>query len=541
MSPSRAPSPLHLFLADEHGPALPEGLDANSLDRAPQPEGARRVLHLWSEEGTNDLAKQRWAVIYPRDRADLLDAIGPLLRRRAQQQGVDPLRFALAPDDDGAALRRELYDGRLAIADQPRYLLILGDLDQVSAEVQLRLGSTAAVGRLAFDRPEDYRSYAEKVVAWEERAQTGAPRLLLYGAYDPYDGAMRAGEADLLVEVDRLAGASGVPVSSFGRTLQSSQEGLRALLASAEAEAPTLLLTVSHGLGSGRWSPDERRARHGALRIDRALALEAEHLRERPFLPGGLWACFACFSAGTPTRSRFDLWLKDLAAQGAMGGAPNVLATLSTDRPFVAALPRAALANPQGPLGVLGHVDLAWGWSFRDEARGGETRAVRFASLLDSAARGDRFGLGLGPLARARIGAGHMLAEYAEKAQQGALTPEDLRARGHDWMTWHDLGAWILLGDPAARLPLPAPRALSWADLLPQPVPSPSPAHPAPVRATPADPDAVTLERLVLAKLAGEPDARARAEAAGVSWTELRRLEQIYTDAGRRALEAARR
>ena len=202
-----------------------------------------------------------------------------------------------------------------------------------------------------------------------------------------------------------------------------------------------------------------------------------------------------------------------------------MLGTLSTDRPFVSALAKAALANPRGPLGVLGHIDLAWGWSFRDEEAGGASRARRFANLLASAATGDRLGLGLGPIGRAQRGVGHKLVEYAEHQQRGPLRPDELRSRGHDWMTWHDLGAWVLLGDPAARLALPARQAPSFESLLGLPLPSPAPSKPA------ADLD--TLVALVLAKLAGEPDARVRAEAAGLSWTELRRLEQAFVAAGR--------
>ncbi len=529
---------LHLLLADDAGPALPDGADAALLDRATLPEGTKKVTHLFDEDRTNDLAAQRWAVVYPEGRPELLDLIGPLMSLREQQQRAKPLVRALGPEDDGRALYQELYDGKLPYAEQPRYVLLLGDLDEIAAEVQIRLGGAGAIGRLAFDRPEDYRAYADKAVAWDGRELGPSPRTLLYGAYDPYDGAMRAGEDDLLSAVQAdLESRSPRAQMSFGRKQQTPVDGLRALLASATEASPSVLLTVTHGLGSARWGEEERRKRQGALRITSGVALEAELVRDRPFLPGGLWALFACFGAGTPHHSRFDLWLRDLVSSGALSGAPNVLGTLAAGRPFVSALPKAALANPEGPLGVLGHIDLAWGWSFRDEAGGGESRAMRFAGLLTSAANGDRFGLGTGPIGRALRGAGHKLAEYTEKEKLGTLTPEDRKTRGHDWMTWHDLGAWILLGDPAARLPLTRARAPTTAELLGFPFPAPpSPAASSAAPSQTSGPDVLTLESLVLAKLAGEADVRARAEAMGVSWPTLRRMEQAYTEAGRKAL-----
>ncbi len=536
-------SQLHLLLADEDRPLLPEGAAQDLLGRATPVEAERRkdVDHLYSEDNTNDLAEQRWAIVYPKARPELLDLIGPLRALRESQQRAKVLTWALGPEEDGRALYREIYDGKLKRAEQPRYVLILGDLDEIQLSVQLRLAGAGAIGRLAFDRPEDYRAYADKAVSWDGREQGPEARTLLYGAYDAYDGAMHAGEQDLLAEVERGAPGS---VQSFGRMRQAPLDGMRDLLQIAAEERPTVLLSVTHGLGSGRWSPEERRRRQGAMRLQSGVAVEAEQLRDRPFLPGGLWAYFACFGAGTPSRSRYAPWLQDLVETGELSGAPDVLQTLSKDRPFVSALTRAALANPRGPLGVLGHVDLAWGWSFRDESAGGASRAQRFASLLRSASEGDRFGLNLSAISNVQRGIGDRLLEYTEQEREGSLTPQDRALRGHDWMTWHDLGSWVLLGDPAARLPLTQAPPVPVDHLLPfstQSTTQTAQPDTQQTAAAPAGPDLDTLETLVLAKLAGEPDVRTRAEAMGVGWPELRRLEQTYTEAGRRALAALRR
>ena len=60
---------------------------------------------------------------------------------------------------------------------------------------------------------------------------------------------------------------------------------------------------------------------------------------------------FACFSAGTPA---VDRYAHD------PGSKPSALAP----HPFVAALPKALLAHPQGgALACIGHVERAWGYS----------------------------------------------------------------------------------------------------------------------------------------------------------------------------------
>src|SRR4029079_10502131 len=88
------------------------------------------------------------------------------------------------------------------------------------------------------------------------------------------------------------------------------------------------------------------------------------------------------------------------------GPADRVLASLprAGEPPFAAALPQAALSNPRGPLGVIGHVDLAWTWSFLDSAKGSgrptNSRAERFQGLLRSLVEGHRLGVAHQELAR---------------------------------------------------------------------------------------------------------------------------------------------
>ena len=65
--------------------------------------------------------------------------------------------------------------------------------------------------------------------------------------------------------------------------------------------------------------------------------------------------------------TRQTVVLAQLSSESAFSGSvAAVLKSLpeSGQRPFLAALPQAALSNPEGPLGVLAHMDLAWTYAF---------------------------------------------------------------------------------------------------------------------------------------------------------------------------------
>jgi hypothetical protein len=134
--------------------------------------------------------------------------------------------------------------------------------------------------------------------------------------------------------------------------------------------------------------------------------------------------------------------------------------------PFVAALPQAALANPAGPLGVIGHVDLAWTWSFLDSDASSalphaRSRTERFQGILRALVDGHRLGVAHHELARFfRSVSTELSTLYDDDARLGTAVDSDVedearRARRAGlWMQRHDLSAYVLLGDPAARLPI---------------------------------------------------------------------------------------
>jgi hypothetical protein len=191
--------------------------------------------------------------------------------------------------------------------------------------------------------------------------------------------------------------------------------------------------------------------------------ITAEDMASRPFLPGGMWFFFACFGAGTPHRSAYHHWLAALRDIGLYGrNIDAVLKSLPGEKepPFVAALPQAALANPNGPLAVMGHVDLAWTFSFQDVGTTNKYRSdARFQDIFRTIVAGKRAGAGYAKLqsvfkeasvdlttlydkeARTKTRGGEVTEDRARKTQKATL-----------WMLRQDLSAYVLLGDPAARL-----------------------------------------------------------------------------------------
>jgi hypothetical protein len=229
---------------------------------------------------------------------------------------------------------------------------------------------------------------------------------------------------------------------------------------------PAALLTLSHGDAGppeGWASPTQQRQRQGAPVLGNGESLTVDDVSQRSFLPGGVWLYFACLGAGTPAQSTYTPWLQRLKDAGEGGRhLKSVLATAPLDkRPFVAALPQAALANLEGPLAVIGHVDLAWSYAYHD--MDGHNHAARFTNVLKDLMKHRRAGVSLHSLTSAIASVDARLAMlYQQDAMaryEGEEPPPELLDRAHLWMARQDLSAYVLLGDPAARLPIMSSQA----------------------------------------------------------------------------------
>ncbi|MFP2929323.1 hypothetical protein ACLESO_29805 [Pyxidicoccus sp. 3LG] len=473
---------LLLSRASTRRPFLEQGLPAEAAGHAPEPAhlpGRADVPWLEAENAhPDDLAAQRWGVIAPEgpEGDAMLDAIAPLIQLREQEQGAKALRYRAPPDlDETGAVewRKEKYRvEQVPEEERPKYLLMLGDLHQLPIALQHVLAQGSYVGRLHVARPsgepdlEGYAAYARKVRAFETGTpEAEAPDVLTFVAAD---GSEASGcGRELLVEPFQALVESRWKAKRPSlrlRFIPNPPPGLAPILQAGAEARSGVLLSVSHGLGlpTQEESEEAQRALQGALDLGNGDVLGHEQLRDVPFLPGGMWFCLACFGAATPSQSEFHPWLAQLAEQGvATGPLDAVLECLPGPgrRPFVAALPQAALANPRGPLAILGHSDLAWAFSFAETDGGSlRSRASRIASVLEILSKGSRAGVALGRLMKDYQEANNDLTAYAHARkvaeQKKKSDPVDPKKHSYLWMLRNDLRGYILLGDPAARLSL---------------------------------------------------------------------------------------
>ena len=472
--------PLQLLLSDanEGGSALPAGL--RSTGGTGQEKPPKQVLPdlLWNDgKDPGSLPEQRWGLIVPAgdEGKRLQDLITPLSRRRQQEQGDQPIRVFEAPARataaEALAWRKTVFDDGTATRETlPRYQLVLGNLDQVALSIQQALAIDGFVGRLAFDNPDHYRAYAEKVLSYEDgTAPIAASRAAFFASHDG-SPAVSHGYENLVNPALRTMQSKQLNQTLQARELIELGDGdartpLRDLLLEYAARPdPALLFTMSHGAGrpkrDGWASPQDQRQRQGAMQLREGLLLGRD-LATRPFMPGGVWFMFACYGAGVPEKSAYFAWLDKLEKLGQFDkSASSVLRGLveTGGRPFISALPQAVLQNPQGPLAFFGHVDLAWSYSYQDLDSGqAMSRPGKFMQVVSDLLHGYRVGIGFASLMRALAGAHAELStlyDDSESPGPGTADPESDARRAHLWMLRQDLQAFVLLGDPAVRLPI---------------------------------------------------------------------------------------
>jgi len=570
---------LDLLLAygDDGSPILDHGADASTAAAVATPASRRGERFLADiTANANDLARQGWAVVVPAgpEGARLEALVQRLVAVRAEDQGADVLTLRVPPGMDSAAAtewKTGVYPTLYGEDEtrRPRYLLILGDLDRVSLDTQQVLAQDGITGRLACATDDGYGAYVDKLLRWQRAPSPhDRARALFYTVHDG-TSATAVGHAKLIQPCHErcVRAARDKPrvfpastVESRGAHTPDPDE----LLDLAAARHPSVLFSMSHGMGPPRrrrWSPAEAREHQGAMSFGAEGALAADDLASAPFLPGGLWIYFACFGAGTPRTSAYHHWLEMLAQQGMadLGPVNATLRGLDQGGGFVSGLGKAALANPNGPLAVLSHIDLAWSYSFEELRVGGaedsrrvsgSNRSLNFFQLMTKLVAGTRAGAASLSL-KLRLGAvsAELNAHYDRCKRAGEVeggTPEDLVALGNLWMLHQDLLGFTLLGDPAVRLPLAsagagAPERSSAAVSLPDAssaavsLPDASRADAAAREVDPAALDG--LERAALTVAAGESPGVVAAQL-GVPRSEIAEAAEAYRDAGRAALSA---
>lgn len=423
-----------------------------------------------------DLSQTGWGVIFPavdkgsqaeKEQLAIYEALEPLRMLRQQQaSAIKANRYKEFRGVD--AYRRgetkQAYLGRLGSGPGavdpdklPYYLLIVGDPASIPFRVQYQIDVQYAVGRIHFDRIEDYYHYAVSVVAAETQQLAMSRRAVFFGALNPDDGATQLAHEKLIVPLSQYAEQDQAP---NGWTIERYLNGAATTRCLSDllngTQAPALLFSSSHGMGFDPGDPLQR-VHQGALLcqdwkgpswhkdIPEDWYFSGDKLKSDSSLLGMIAFNFACFGAGTPEKD-------DFSAQ-AFKDRPSTLSPF----PFVADLPRRMLSLPKGgALATIGHVDRAWDCSFRWQGSGrksgSDAQLAVFESTLKLLMEGNPVGYALECFNE----------RYAELASDLSVELEDVR-NGKDpddyllsslWTSSNDARGYAIVGDPAVRLNL---------------------------------------------------------------------------------------
>ena len=418
----------------------------------------------------NDLGQAGWGILTAAEDAPALpairEALAPLLALRRQQAG-DRYReydgeLACFPGDskNGWLGRAGGEPGPVDPARTPYYLLILANPEKIPFRFQYQLDVQYAVGRLWFDGPDAldrYANYAQTVVAAETGQLSGRPWSLPRKA--AFFGVRNAGDtatglsAKYLVKplAEYLAADQAAWRVTTCMDEQADKASLGRLLGGDDT--PALLFTASHGVGFP--SGHELQRRHqGALlcgdwpgperwreAIPETFYFSADDVADGARLLGTIAFHFACYGAGTPRLDEFT-HRAGLAAQAQIAPCD-----------FLAGLPQRLLGHPRGgALAVIGHVDRAWGCSFIWD--GISSQLTAFKSTLKCLAEGQRVGCATEYFNERYAELSTLLSAQIEDIKFGAEPDE--RALAGLWTANNDARSYIVIGDPAVKLPLAA-------------------------------------------------------------------------------------
>ena len=416
-----------------------------------------------AERGTN-LAATGWGVIIPSD-ADpsVLKALEPLLaHRRSQARGrYQEFRERRGyRKGDTAWQFLERHGATPGAADwtrMPYYLLLVGSPEVIPFEFQYSLAAQHAVGRLDFAIPDAYGTYARSVVMCETGDFSLPRRSVVFAPSHDADWVTSISArvvAQPMIDQLRQSHPTWTHRGLIGKT--ATKERLSDVFGGQNGALA--ICAVCHGMQFSMGASLQE-SHNGALLcqdwpgrgtpINPDYYYSADDVSDTARLIGKIACVVATNSAGTPTADEFSF-------------APDGTQRPIANRPFISALAKRLLSHPNGSaLAVIGHVDRNWLYSLAKPDF--KVSTGLFEDLMSNLLHGSTVGKAMGAIGQ------RTSFLYAAVGELFRLNPTDsdsdlLRKRLTAAM---DARNFILLGDPAARLPVTGAHELSEPPVLP--------------------------------------------------------------------------
>jgi hypothetical protein len=434
----------------DYAPPLEEGCTLQDLLDQPAGPKVSRKRQLWLDIDTRNLALTGWGVVFAAedpDAAAIREALCPLLCWRKQLAGdlykecFGDKGYRRGEDKLDFLQRHKVGPGPVDPKIFPYYVLLVGSPEAIPYDFQYKLDFQYAVGRIHFDKIEDYGRYARAVVAAEQSPRPLPYRATLLGTrQDPLTERSVTELLEPVVKdlkehcpkwkIETLTGADATK-SHLASRLQDD-------------DGADVLFTAGHGLFFP-YGHCMQRDFQGALLCQDWPGHDVSPTRDHYFcaedISGGgrkrplITFHFACFSAGSPTFDDFIHLEK--------GTAPERRA----EEAFVSRLMQRLLAEGVA-LAAVGHVEGAWWQSFAWGEAGPQIKA--FSSALIRVLWGEPVGAAMESL-NERFG--ELAMEVAGEGEPGeGLTRLPTEKVQDLWVACHDARNYVVVGDPAVRI-----------------------------------------------------------------------------------------
>lgn len=418
--------------------------------------------HFGVAEGIDEtkLEETGWSVIFPaalpKKSVDALkEALKPLLDLRREQASANDETFykeVIGPElgaKNGESKNEFLKrfgrgPGPADPAKFPYYAMIVGSPETIPYTFQYQLDVQYAVGRIYFDKLEDYYQYAQSVVAAETKKLARTKKAAFFGVANPDDRATQMSAEHLIKPLAKQMKTR----KDWKVDVVAPEKATKANLANymGGKETPSLLFTASHGMNFKMGDP--RLLRHtGAILtqdwpgpkaripIKEDLYFSGDDLPADADVFGMIAFVFACYGGGIPKLDNFY--------RQAFGDQKEI-----APYAFISQLPLKLLSHPKGgALGVFAHVERAWGQSIVWDQSAADV--ATFTSMIDALLNGKPAGAATEYFNERYAEISTMLTEELDNSSPE--NQDDIKIAGL-WTSNNDARNYAFIGDPAVRL-----------------------------------------------------------------------------------------